>query len=83
MLFACAWAACGDDKHPDEGGFDRWDACERAVSLCGYKRSDLPECVDRIEAQYPDRQERMGLVLCVRDAQTCQDILEGCGLPLP
>lgn len=83
LFFACSCGACGDDKHPDEGEFDRWDACERTVSLCRYERSALSQCVERIETQVPDRQVRIDLVLCIRDARSCQDILEGCALPFP
>ncbi|MEW6440264.1 MAG: hypothetical protein AB1640_04940 [bacterium] len=67
-------AACGDDKDPDEGDFDRWDACERLVSLCEDERAAIESCVDRLEQSFPDRDARTAVVLCMKEAATCEGI---------
>jgi len=75
-------AGCGDARNADEGDFDRWDACERMVSLCGDTRDDLARCVSQIEENYPDPSERTEIVRCMQEAPTCQDMIENCNLGL-
>jgi hypothetical protein len=78
IVLAAADSGCGEDQSPDEGDFDRWDACERMVSLCGYSRDKIYECLDRIEQNYPDQGERIELLCCMKEAATCQEMIGDC-----
>jgi len=71
---------CGDDKYTDEGCFDRYDACERMVSLCGLTRDDLTGCVNWIEANFPDKQDRIIQMKCMETAPDCASMTHDCNL---
>jgi hypothetical protein len=71
---------CGDDEDPDEGDFDRYDACERMVSLCDLSRDLMSPCVDWIEQNFPNRVERILLVQCMEEALDCTSMREACNL---
>ena len=64
----------------DQGLFDRYDACERWVSLCEPWRGALAPCVEWMEANSPDDVYQALQVGCVMDASTCQEIAEVCAL---
>ena len=72
---------CGDDKYTDEGCFDRYDACERMVSLCGLTRDHLEGCVNWIEANFPDKQDRIVQMKCMETALDCESMTQDCNLP--
>jgi hypothetical protein len=78
LVLAALNSGCGEDQTQDDGDFDRWDACERMVSLCGYTRDKISECVNRIEQDYPGTDERAELLRCMKEAPTCQEMTEAC-----
>ena len=80
-LATLAVAGCGDGIEPDEGFFDRYDACERMVSLSGLTRDRLPPCINWVLGSYPGRTDRILLVQCMQEAPDCDSMKGQCDLP--
>ena len=74
------FAGCGDEKIPDEGFFDRYDACERMISLCMMSRDDLTLCVEWVEQNYPEKVDRLLLMGCMENAPDCESMISECNL---
>ena len=79
FLATSGWG-CGEDRKADEGFFDRYDACERVVSLCGLSRDKLEPCVQWVEENYPNQVDRILLVQCVMAATDCASMNRQCGV---
>ena len=72
---------CGGDQAPTNEGFhDRFDACERAVSLCRLSRGALTPCVDWVEENFPNDVDRILLVQCMMEAPDCANMIDQCNL---
>ncbi len=74
------WLCLLNPACTDQGFFDRYDACEKWVSLCQPWHPALTSCVEWIEENLPDDQRLALLLECVPDASTCEEITEGCTL---
>jgi len=81
LAAVCGAPGCGDDLDPNEGFFDRYDACERMVSLCGLTRDGLAPCVEWIVRDYPNEADRTLLVQCMQNAPDCAAMRGQCNLP--
>jgi hypothetical protein len=81
LMLPALWSpGCGGDIEPDEGYFDRYDACERMVTLCRQDRARLAPCVSWVEQNYPNRADRILLVQCMQDAPDCTSMTAQCNL---
>ena len=80
-LLVLAGQGCGGDKATlNEGFLDRFDACERAVSLCGLSRDDLTPCVGWVGENFPNEVDRILLIQCMTEAPDCETMIEQCNL---
>jgi hypothetical protein len=80
LLPALCFSGCGDDIEPEEGSFDRYDACERMVTLCEMSRDVLSPCVTWIEQNFPNKADRILLVQCMQTAPDCTSMKGQCNL---
>ncbi len=78
LLSLAGIAGCGDHGDPEDNTFDRWDACERRVSLCEQDREDIFPCLDWVEQNYPEGPARDELLQCIAAAPDCDSLTLDC-----
>jgi len=80
LIFFLLHAGCGGDKISEEAFFDRYDACERIISLCGLSRDDLSPCVSWVERNYAETVDRILILECMEKTADCDNMIAECNL---
>lgn len=80
LIFFLLHAGCGGDKISEEAFFDRYDACERIISLCGLTRDDLSPCVNWVEQNYAETVDRILILECMESTADCDNMIAECNL---